>query len=139
MKIKSKISILLGLIIIFSIPTIQSCKKYPEGPSISLRSRTARVSNTWRIENYRVNGNDFTSFISGYTETFTKDGGYYYSWGNFEGSGRWFFQNNDREIRVEGISHKSSETLYILKLEENEFWYYYMDGNDRNEFHLVSN
>jgi len=30
-----------------------------------------------------------------------------------------------------------TKTLTILKLEEKAFWYYYMDGTDKIEFHLI--
>jgi hypothetical protein len=77
--------------------------------------------------------------MSGYTETYTKNGNYSYTWHFFGGSGKWEFQNHDSEVRITGVSGQSSETLFILKLEEKEFWYYYMDGNDKKEFHMVPN
>ena len=135
-KIKQLSTIILLAAIIF--PSIQSCKKYPNGPLISFRSRTERVSNTWKVDNYKLNGSDLTSLASGYSETFSKDGNYSFSWGILAGTGKWAFQNSDKEIRITGVSNKSSETLYILKLEENEFWYYYTDGNDKNEFHMIT-
>lgn len=137
MKTKIKTITIRIVSTLIILVTIQSCKKYPEGPTISLRSKTARVSNIWKVENYKINGLDFTSLVSGYTETFTKEGNYSYSWGVLDGSGKWQFQNNEREIKISGISSKSSETLYILKLEQKTFWYYYMDGNNRNEFHMI--
>ncbi len=134
---KNKITVLFILLAVFAIPFIQSCKKYPDGPVFSIHSRTERVANTWKVDNYKENGNDFTSLVAGYTETYTKDGNYSYTWGNFSGTGKWEFQNNDAEIRITGINNQSSETLYILKLEEKQFWYYYMDGNDKKEFHMI--
>jgi hypothetical protein len=139
MKTKNRISVLVILFAGLMIPTIQSCKKYPDGPTISFRTRTARVANTWRVDNYKKNGNDYTSLMGGYTETYTKDGNYSYSWGNLNGTGKWAFQNNDAEIKLNGINNQSSQTLIILKLEEKQFWYYYMDGNDRKEFHMIQN
>ena len=40
---------------------------------------------------------------------------------------------------MDGSDGHSSGTLYILKLEEKQFWYYTMDGNDKYEYHLVGN
>jgi len=133
-KIKLASLIILSGLMLFSI---QACKKYSDGPLISLSSRTARVANTWKVDNYKINGDDFTSLIAGYTETYTKDGNYYYTFGSLSGTGTWAFQNNDQEVRITGIDHQSSETLYILKLEEKQFWYYYMDGTDTKEFHMI--
>jgi hypothetical protein len=116
---------------------IQSCKKYEEGPLISFTSRTDRVANTWKVDNYKVNGDDYTSLVAGYTETFTKSGDYSYNWGIISGTGSWAFKNNDAEIQLTGIENQASHTLVILKLEKKQFWYYYMDGNDKKELHLI--
>ena len=139
MKKTKKISILAILCIALLMPTIQSCKKYPDGPLISFHSRTERVANTWKIDNYQKNGNDYTSLMAGYTETYTKDGNYSYSWGNLAGTGTWHFQNDDNQIKLTGITNQGTYNLVILKLEEKEFWYYYMDGNDKKEFHMIQN
>jgi hypothetical protein len=136
MKNKKKLAglIIFSGLIMFSI---QSCKKYSDGPLVDFHSRTERVANTWKVDNYKINGNDFTSLVSSYTETYTKGGDYSFHWGILDGTGKWAFQNNDAEIRITGIDNQSSETLYILKLEEKQFWYYYMDGNDKKEFHMI--
>ncbi len=136
--IKTKLiafSILIALII---LPALQSCNKYADGPAFSLRMRSHRVVNTWKIENYKMNGNDYTSFVSNYYETFSKNGAFTYSWDFIVGSGKWAFQNDDMEIKLNGDDDHSSRTLYILKLEEDAFWYYYKDGDDKHEYHLVS-
>jgi len=137
MKTSKKLTVILMLIVFAVVPAIQSCKKYTDGPAISLRSKTERVANTWKVDNYKVNGDDYTSFVSEYYETYTKEGNFSYSWGSFSGDGKWAFQNDKEEIKITGINNQSSQTLFILKLEEKQFWYYYMDGNDRKEFHLV--
>jgi hypothetical protein len=118
---------------------LNSCKKYEEGPSISLRSKTERVANTWKIENYKINGTDFTSLVSEYTETFTKSGTYSYSWGLASGWGNWSFQNDKTEIKLNGSEAHTSRTLFIKKLEEKSFWYTFVDDNDTYEVHLIEN
>jgi hypothetical protein len=115
----------------------QSCQKYEDGPFISLSTRTSRVSNNWRVDNYKVNGTDYTSLLAGYTELFTKGGDYSYNWGLISGKGTWAFSNHDADIQITGTENQASHTLVILKLEEKQFWYYYMDGNDKKEFHMV--
>jgi hypothetical protein len=137
MKRKSKTSIFMFLLAGITFTTIQSCKKDPEGPMVSFHSPTQRVSRTWKLDNYKVNGTDYTSLYSGYTETYSKEGNYSYEWGIISGTGTWTFQNKNKEIQIKGSSNQSDHTLYIQKLEEKQFWYYYMDGNDKKEFHLV--
>jgi hypothetical protein len=120
-----------------SLPLLQSCQKYPDGPFISLHTRTERVAQTWRVDNYKKNGTDYTSSYQNYSESYTKDGGYTYSTPLFHGTGTWTFTNSDKDIQLTGISNQNSHTLIILKLEQSEFWYYYIDGGDKMEFHMV--
>lgn len=131
-------SLFFGLFCFSTMTLVHSCKKYEDGPAISLRSRTERISNQWKVDNYKVNGTDFTSLVSSYVETFSKSGAYSYSWSILNGEGTWAFQNNDMEVKLTGDSEQTSRTLYILKLQEKEFWYYYMDGDDKHEFHMIS-
>ena len=48
----------LSLVMVLSMA---SCKKYEEGPAISLTSRSERVANTWTIDRAIADGNDVTS------------------------------------------------------------------------------
>ncbi len=139
MTIKNRISVISILLVGILIASVGGCKKYDEGPSVSLRSKTDRLAHTWLLDNYRVNSNDYTSVIGDYTETFSKDGGYFYSGGGSSGTGRWEFRNKNEEIWLTGVGTQSPKILYILKLEEGKFWYYYMDGNNDHEFHMFHN
>lgn len=116
---------------------VQSCSQYPDNNGITLVSKVDRVSKTWKVENYKLNDVDYTSMLSNYTETFTKQGAYSYQWAILGGTATWAFQNKDAEIRITVVSNQESKTLFILKLEEKAFWYYYMDGNDKKVFHMI--
>lgn len=117
-------------------PFLQGCNKYSDGPILSVVSRTERLANIWKVENYKIDGTDYTSIVTNYTEIFSKSGAYSYDWGILGGSGTWAFQNNDMEVKLTGNDNQTSRTLYILKLEEKAFWYYYTDNDKRHEFHL---
>ncbi|MEI7597052.1 MAG: hypothetical protein WCK02_14995 [Bacteroidota bacterium] len=135
MKNRNKIASLIiasGLILVSS----QSCQKYPDGPLIDFRPRKERVANDWRVDNLKINGSDYTSLVTDYYETFTTDGNYSYNWGILSGVGTWTFQNNFKEIKIMDSNSQSTEVLFIQKLEEKQFWYYYMDGNDKKVFHM---
>ncbi|MDX9932549.1 MAG: hypothetical protein RB294_08190 [Bacteroidales bacterium] len=136
---KNKTNITLIIIATLILTGLTSCEKYPDNPMISLISRAERVANTWVVDNYKVDGSDVTSLVTGYSETFTKDGGYSYDWSALEGTGTWAFQNDDEEILLTGIDNQQTRTLFILKLEEKQFWYYYMDGSVKHEFHMIEN
>lgn len=138
----SKINFSLVAITIFALSFVfTSCKKYPEGPALSLRSKEARVANTWKVESYTINGVDYTSTLKNinYTETYTKDGIYSYTYLGNSGTGKWEFNSDKTQIKRSGVSGQSSDNLYILKLKENEFWFYLMDGSDKEEYHFISN
>ncbi len=117
-------------------PLLQGCNKYEDGPMISLRSKTERLSNIWKVENYKVDDTDYTSLVSNYTEVFSKSGSYSYDWGVLGGSGKWEFQNDYMEVKLIGDENQTSRVLYILKLEEKSLWYYYTENDKRHEFHL---
>ncbi|HLG03450.1 MAG TPA: hypothetical protein VI731_07625, partial [Bacteroidia bacterium] len=95
------------------------------------------VANTWKVDNYKMNGYDYTSLVTDYRETFSKDGNFSFNWGTSSGTGTWTFQNDDTEIRLTGVSNQSSHTMTILKLEEKSFWYYFTENNDRHEYHMI--
>jgi len=97
------------------------------------------MANTWIIENYKKNGKDLTSYYNGYLETFTKNGDYSYVWENISGTGEWSFDGNDQDIKIVGALNQSNQTITLLKLEEKRMWYYYMDGDDKKEFHMKAN
>jgi hypothetical protein len=135
---KKKNILVLGLII---ISLMAACKKYPNGPLISLESRTARVANVWKMGQVMLNGSDVTSTYTNinYTETYDKSGNYSYTSSIASGSGKWTFENKDTQIKRSGVSGQSSEDLTILRLKEKSFWYKFTNGSDTYEFHLIPN
>lgn len=137
MKKFKSLSVLLFLITLTTVG-FQSCSIYPENEEFTIVSKAERVANVWKVDNYKVNDVDYTSLVTSYTETFTKDGNYSYQWGILGGTGTWKFQKNYSEILLTGVNNQSDRTLVILKLEESQFWYYYMDGSDKKVFHLVN-
>ncbi len=116
-----------------------SCKKYPDGPYLSIHSKTERVANTWKMEQVLINGTDVTStYVNiSYSETYDKNGNYSWSSSLGGGSGKWAFENDKTQIKRNGVSGQNSEDLTILKLKETSFWYKFTDGSDTYEFHLA--
>ena len=115
----------------------QSCSQYPDNDGITLQSKTDRLSRAWKVENYKVNEVDYTSLVAAYNETFNKTGSYSFQWAILGGTGTWEFHNNYAEIQITGVTNVTSRTLTILKLETTALWYYYMDGTDKKEYHMV--
>ena len=109
---------------------ISSCKKYENGPAISLQSRKARVANTWVIEKATEKGDDVTSSYDQYTLTLAKDGDAtlkaVYALGDFtfdvETDGTWNFKSDDEELALDFENNMADNTYQILKLKDKEMW-----------------
>jgi hypothetical protein len=129
--------VLLLLLTGFMMVGVQSCSQYEDNTSISLVSKTERLSRVWKVENYKVDSVDLTSLMAAYTETFTKNGAYSFQWAILGGTATWAFQNGSADIKITNVNNVTSRTFTILRLEEDALWYYYMDGDSRVEFHMV--
>lgn len=138
MKIKN---ILLGgaLLSLFVLP---SCNKYEEGPGVSLRSKTERVSNTWMIDQAFRNGEEVTDEYDEFTLRTTKDGdaelAAIYSAGSFsfeyETDGTWSFKDNKETLELDFENDDADNSYQILRLAEDELWIRENGGED--ELHL---
>lgn len=62
MRTPFKNSLIVFAIALLSIPAT-TCKKYEEGPWISFVSAEKRVSNTWEITEFLINGHDSMEII----------------------------------------------------------------------------
>jgi hypothetical protein len=120
-----------------------SCKKYDEGPAISLRSKKARVVNKWKAEKVMENGKDVTSDYQGVTWEFKDDNKLYFNFpGGLAITGKWEFNNDKSKIIVTlDITNEKSE-LEILRLKEKSMWLKEKDKDDNGnpvttEFHLI--
>lgn len=135
-----------------------ACKKYEEGPAVSLRTKNARVANEWQLEKSLRNGVDqteaFKAAYADFRETYTKDGNWTYSYTDassnlISGAGEWEWEDDDDDDDGDGdddprktsIERENSNNLpseiHIIKLKENELWYWYKENSDRVEIHLV--
>jgi len=95
------------------------CKKYDEGPAISLRTAKARVVNDWRGDGY---------VFSFYTHMrFSKDNTFIIffgdDYGNVGEKGTWAFNDNKNALILtvtQGNIGQVPEVWTILKLKEKE-------------------
>lgn len=138
MKKGSYISLFIGLTLL-----IASCKKYEEGPALSLRSKTERVANSWRIAQALDNGNDVTSQYNKFELDLTKGGSatlsaeytFFNSELKYITDGTWVFVSNKEKISLNFENDDADGVYTILKLKEKEMWVK-KDG-DTVELHLV--
>lgn len=122
---------LLFLLLICS--TIFSCKKYEDGPSISLRTKKAHIANNWKVDKFLVNGVDKTTdyrlLVTRESLELFRSGQFQYSeisnwsWAVPYYTGKW-----DLEDKKETLSFTSDNTnvdyreFKILKLKNDELW-----------------
>ena len=132
--------ILTLTIALVSMFTITSCKKYEEGPGLSLRSKTARLAEDWVIEKYIYNGEDRTEeakALFGADFSFTiKDGGTYTINGDFSDEGKWELIESKEVLQ---LTPKDGEIIKytILKLKNEELWLRYTDDGDVEDVHYM--
>ena len=135
------------------ITALFSCKKYPEGPALTIRSKKGRVANKWKIDKFLIGGVDSAAFYAaeGTRIEFTKDGkvtatqvetnGVQLKTTNY--TGIWEFAD-DKKVLGWIISDDSSNDVdtsgfNILKLKEKEMWLEDEDNNPKKttELHLT--
>lgn len=103
---------------------------------ISLRSKKARIANTWVVDKVMKNGVDSTSYYAGEGTVITmdKDGnasatviqsyGFYSDTSN--GEGRWELHENNTVLALILTDLKTNDVdtnwWYITKLKEKELW-----------------
>lgn len=108
-----------------------SCKKYEEGPALSLRSKKSRLANTWQRERKLVNGSEvaLNTTDQSYRLTLKKNGDAKELNEDVflqeEGMGKWSLESDKEQLK---IFVKFSEdvhrtTVYtIVRLKEKELW-----------------
>ena len=137
---KTKIKILFFILatgLIFST----SCKKYPEGPSLSLRTKTQRLTGTWTVEKVLVNGNEATlnDYYKSIVVDITKDGKFTYTYtfltlpGKIEGE--WKFNDDKSKLMMKENNSSTWDESEILKLTNSEVWLKEVDGSITTETH----
>jgi hypothetical protein len=110
--------------------TLPACKKYDEGPLISLTPREERIANTWVIDKAIEAGNDVTSSYDNYVLVLTTDhaatlNAQYEFFGvpiNTQTNGTWAFGNDDENLILDFEDNVADGTYLILRLTEPQLW-----------------
>lgn len=120
----------LSFLLITTSLLFTACGKYEDGPTFSLKSKTARLVNDWVIDEKYVNGTEdtLTDYDKAVTFSVQKDGklDFIYSLGviSLTGTGTWAFSDTKESVT---FSYVVSTTTYdmelvILRLTSDEFW-----------------
>jgi hypothetical protein len=128
--IMKKTGILFIALLFSTLLVFQSCNKYEDGPSISLRSAKARICNTWVIDKAYIADIDVTTaYMASFKNmemSINKDGSYTKSFSDqsntpFSISGTWEFGENNTTLIIK-VSNITISTLKILRLASKELW-----------------
>lgn len=131
---------------------ISGCEKYEEGGVV--RKGDDKIISTWKLQSYHFNGTDETSliYISNYSEQYAENGTYTRIYTDKNGdvdneSGTWSLSDDNKEVQISGVSSindfsdktnsVSSSKFIILKLTDSEYWYSFINGSDKHEFHFT--
>ncbi len=127
---------LIPALLVFLI--IASCNKYEDGPKLSLRTRKARIINTWKVEKYMVGDVDYTASFKtaypDYTVVFDKSGSYTisatYNSVVVSESGTWELSDSKSFlIRNETAPTVQTHSNEITRLKNDELNTKYYDSN----------
>ena len=120
-----------------------SCKKYDEGPALSLASKKSRLVNTWTVSEMFYDGTAVEPDSLWGVETFEyrKDGRCVYtrhsSGAPLVTSGTWVFINRFEDLSVtitdtvQGIVSSKTSVTHILRLKKNELWLRFVNSEGR--------
>lgn len=126
-------------VVSMALVTFSSCGKYEEGPGISLRSKKARVVNTWVIEKYLENGvdltNDILPFLGSYTIEYKKDETFEILNDGDREIGKWSLDSKKENLEMMYDGSTSKDLAKILRLTNDELWLVEDDGTDKYEIH----
>ncbi|MBI4931403.1 MAG: hypothetical protein HY841_11610 [Bacteroidetes bacterium] len=116
--------VFLMLMAAATIATI-GCKKYPDGPVMSLSSKKGRVANTWKFEKvFEVaSGAEYTPYYSDQYIEFKKEGTYIWTYGLSSYVGTWVFASDNADIVLTRNGKSTSDAYHIRKLKGKEFWF----------------
>jgi hypothetical protein len=127
-----------------------ACKKYEEGPSLSLQSKKTRLANTWKYEKILVNKIEkpLDPDDQKFRLTFEKEGLAVKEVANASGpasfAGNWFWQNDKEKLKTifdytyfGNPVHEVAE-YEILRLKNKELWLEEIQaGGDTLQYYFI--
>jgi hypothetical protein len=104
-----------------------SCNKYEDGPSLSLRTKKARLVNTWELTEAVDGSTDITDFSKGITLTIEKDDSFSYGGetpqgAKAEGKGTWEFSDDKTVLILTIDGQVIPDKWTITRLKNDELW-----------------
>jgi hypothetical protein len=110
----------ISLIGIFMLVGFNACKKYEDGPTLSLRSKKARVVGEWTISKAENQGIDVSKQYAGFTLSFKDNDTYTAVFSGKSEPGTWAFDGEKDNIILTPTGSSTTETLKIIRLTNSE-------------------
>lgn len=140
---KTKLKLLLLICLGLAVLPFTSCKKYEDGPLVSVTPRSERVANTWIIAYAEENNENVSDQYDQYELYLASDGNAeldasYTAFGVeyvTSTNGTWSFQNDDEWLNLDFEDDDQDATYEILRLTNDELWIKNLDNNV--ELHLL--
>jgi hypothetical protein len=125
-------AIILTTLAILAVSS-SSCKKYDEGPMVSVWPRKERIANKWQFAAVTINSKDTTRLFSDHVVEYTDKGTAIYQIGNIKYFGTWQLNNGgtDLDVSYDSLGRMSYR---ILMLKEKVLKY--RDKNSNWEYKL---
>jgi hypothetical protein len=159
MKMKKVRIISVALIVLLIAGAMPSCKKYEEGPLLSLRSKDSRLVNKWKFDKYIVNNTDYTpSILEGSYIEFSENGDFAMDVYPVEGAstedtitvtGTWEFASGKTSLDINmkytyedfwsgnEVTVNQINEWDIIKLKKEEIIIETFTNNNKYEYYLV--
>ena len=105
--------------LLLALFAISGCKKYDEGPAISLRSKEARLCKEWKMDKLQLNGVDVTGDDDYGVTEYKKDGSVTVSYddpefGHIVYEAQWRFADNKDFLEVSELEYNGKATFEKL-------------------------
>lgn len=128
MKKNTITKVLAAALILASVSTISSCKKYEEGPAFSLRTKKARLTGDWKISSVTIDGSDVSgTYNSNFEWDIEADGVYNMKaapsgTGTANFSGKWKFGEDKDDVYFTDGTSGVEYACRITRLKNTELW-----------------
>ena len=101
--------------------TLSACKKYNEGPVVSIWSRKERIEGKWVVGYAEKNQQDITSSYKDVVWEFTRNYSVIETTDSFKINGIWGTMTNDKDFVID-YDNGNRNIYEIVRLTRKQFW-----------------
>ncbi len=131
------------IIFLIVFTSLTTCKKYDEGPLLSLKSKKGRMVGKWKVEKVIdvASGADITtayqSSLPNLVIEYKKDGSFTWTT-NTNCTGTWEFDDNKERLYTTFTGSADRTSVVILRLTNKELWVKTEEAINNEEIHYAA-